>query len=76
MARKPIKPGAAPRGLEALPTIGQFLVGMRQISPEQTALVLDQQNLRPYKLFGELAVELGFVKDPTVRGYLTRKSFI
>jgi hypothetical protein len=78
------KPGKTTRGKavakavsrKPLSCIGDFLVGIDQISSEQAGLILDHQTRRPCKLFGELAVELGFVKDKTVRGYLTRKSFI
>lgn len=79
LPRKTVRPRAKAQPVIAgkpLAPIGDFLVGIDQLSSEQAGLILDHQTRRPCKLFGELAVELGFVKDKTVRGYLTRKSFI
>ncbi|MCA1755314.1 MAG: hypothetical protein LC641_11585 [Spirochaeta sp.] len=52
--------------------IGEFLVKIGAMSPEQRAEVLEQQKKEPNRLFGEIAVELGYINDAAVDTFLGR----
>lgn len=53
--------------------IGEFLVKIGAISPEQRSEVLARQEEEPDRLFGEIAIELGFINDEAVDRYLASK---
>ena len=53
--------------------LGEFLVRIGVINPEQVEIVLKKQKEQPDKLFGEIAVELGYINDKAVDEYLESK---
>lgn len=52
--------------------IGEFLVKIGAMTPEQRDEILDRQNEEPNRLFGEIAVELGYINDAAVDTFLGR----
>ena len=50
--------------------IGEFLVKIGAISAEQRDEVLQLQSEQPDRLFGEIAIELGYINDEAVDRYL------
>ena len=50
--------------------IGEFLVKIGAISAEQRDEVLQLQSEQPGRLFGEIAIELGYINDEAVDRYL------
>ncbi len=54
--------------------IGEFLVSIEAISQEQCQEVLDIQNREPDRLFGEIAIELGYINDEAIDRYLNQKA--
>ncbi len=50
--------------------IGEFLVKIGAISAEQRDEVLQLQREQPDRLFGEIAIELGYINDEAVDRYL------
>ncbi|TVR85195.1 MAG: hypothetical protein EA428_16205 [Spirochaetaceae bacterium] len=52
--------------------IGEFLVKIGAMTPEQLVEVLEQQKKEPNRLFGEIAVELGYINDSAVDTFLGR----
>ncbi|RKX80087.1 MAG: hypothetical protein DRP87_00580 [Spirochaetes bacterium] len=62
-------------GSTAKPTerIGEFLVRIGALTSVQADEVLAAQRKQPGKLFGELAIELGFINDEAVNRYLEAK---
>lgn len=52
--------------------IGEFLVKIGAITQEQVDLILEEQKSNPGKLFGEIAIEKGFVNDSAIERYLKR----
>ncbi len=52
--------------------IGEFLVKIGAMTPEQRAEVLERQKKEPNRLFGEIAVELGYINDSAVDIFLGR----
>lgn len=53
--------------------IGEFLVSINAISAEQCREVLNIQKKEPEKLFGEIAIELGYINDDAIDKYLASK---
>lgn len=53
--------------------IGEFLVKIGAMTPEQRNEILDIQEKTPDRLFGEIAVELGYINDGAVDAFLSRK---
>ena len=43
--------------------IGEFLVAMGALSPTQVTTVIDHQHAGDERLFGEIAMELGYLAD-------------
>ncbi|TVQ39942.1 MAG: hypothetical protein EA384_05065 [Spirochaetaceae bacterium] len=54
----------------SLERIGDFLVNIGAMTAEQRDAVLLQQQKDPTRLFGEIAIELGYIKDGAVDSYL------
>lgn len=52
--------------------IGEFLVKIGAMTPEQRDEILDRQKEEPNRLFGEIAVELGYINDAAVDTFLGR----
>lgn len=52
--------------------IGEFLVKIGAMTPEQLLEVLERQKKEPNRLFGEIAVELGYINDSAVDIFLGR----
>jgi len=53
--------------------IGEFLVKIGAMTPEQRNEILDRQKEDPNRLFGEIAVELGYINDTAIDSFLSRK---
>ncbi len=53
--------------------IGDFLVRIGAMTADQVSQVLKKQKSEPDRLFGELAIELGFIDDGAVDRYLQSK---
>ncbi len=53
--------------------IGEFLVKIGAMTPEQRNEILDIQEREPNRLFGEIAVALGYIKDSAIDDFLGRK---
>ncbi|MBN1648928.1 MAG: hypothetical protein JW874_12915 [Spirochaetales bacterium] len=51
-------------------TIGAWFIQNNQLSLEQAEEVLRRQRLTPWKKFGEIAVELGYIGYAEVNEYL------
>ena len=49
--------------------IGQYLVRLDYLSFEQAEEVLKNQKKNPNKLFGEIAIELGFITENDLKMY-------
>ncbi len=53
--------------------IGEALVRIGAMSPEQVDQVLKLQQEGDTRLFGEIAIEQGFINDKAIRAYLDAK---
>ena len=53
--------------------IGDGLVRIGAMTDEQREKVLDMQDKGDNRLFGEIAVELGFINDQAIMDYLNAK---
>ena len=53
--------------------IGDFLVRIGAMTTEQVYEVLTRQQMEPGRLFGELAIELGYINDSAIDKFLTEK---
>ncbi|MDA3951240.1 MAG: hypothetical protein PF508_18680 [Spirochaeta sp.] len=53
--------------------IGEFLVKIGAMTPEQRDEILDRQKEEPDRLFGEIAVELGYINDAAIDTFLGRE---
>ncbi len=53
--------------------IGEFLVSIKAITEDQCREVLNIQNQEPERLFGEIAIELGYIDDAAVDQYLSQQ---
>jgi hypothetical protein len=52
--------------------IGEFLVQIGAMTREQVAEVLKLQDNGDARMFGEIAIELGYIDDGALRKYLDR----
>lgn len=50
--------------------IGEFLVKIKAITPEQVQAVLHLQELGDTRRFGELALLLGYISDDAIKRYV------
>jgi hypothetical protein len=50
--------------------IGEFLVKIGALSEEQVNIVLEEQKHEPDKLFGVIALELGFIDYSAITRYI------
>ncbi len=57
-------------GTNAALRVGEFLVSIGAMTTEQVQEVLAEQEKAPEKLFGQIAIELGFVDDSAINRYL------
>ncbi len=53
--------------------IGEFLVKIGALTAAQRDEVLAKQTESPDRLFGEIAIELGYINDAAVDQYLEQK---
>ncbi len=53
--------------------IGEFLVKIGAMTPEQRNEILEIQKEEPTRLFGEIAVERGYINDAAIDTYLGAK---
>jgi hypothetical protein len=50
--------------------LGELLVRVGAITPEQVREILDYQKEHPGQLFGQIAIELGFITEEMLQRYL------
>ena len=50
--------------------IGEFLVRIKAITPDQIREVLDKQKAGDPRRFGDIAIALGFVRDAAIKSYV------
>jgi len=50
--------------------IGDFMVRIGALTPEQVTIILAKQKEEPDKLFGVIAIELGMLNDKAIRTYI------
>jgi hypothetical protein len=50
--------------------IGEFLVRIKSMTPDQVDKVLGAQEAGDKRRFGDIALELGFVQDNAVKRYV------
>ncbi|MBN1697482.1 MAG: hypothetical protein JW881_08215 [Spirochaetales bacterium] len=53
--------------------IGDFLVRIGALTSEQVDEILKQQKKEPDKIFGVIAIELGYINDDALRAYVEEK---
>ena len=53
--------------------VGEFLVSIGAMTEADVARVLEEQERRPYKLFGQIAIDLGLISDGAIDRYLEMK---
>jgi hypothetical protein len=53
--------------------IGDFLVRIGAMNTEQVYEVLTRQQMEPDRLFGEIAIELGYVNDAAIDKFLSER---
>ncbi len=53
--------------------IGEFFVRIGIITPDQVEEVLKIQKSEPDRLFGEIAIELGYINDKALDEYIASK---
>jgi hypothetical protein len=53
--------------------IGDFLVRIGALTPDQVETILKQQKKEPDKIFGVIAIELGYINDKAIRKYVEEK---
>ncbi len=56
--------------------IGEFLVKINAMTERQVEEVLKVQEREPDRLFGEIAIELGYIDDDAVKNYIDLKYLI
>ncbi len=49
--------------------IGDFLVRIGAMNPEQVAEVLRKQKAGDKRMFGEIALQLGYIQDDAIKRY-------
>ncbi len=50
--------------------IGDYFVGLNQLSFEQCEEVLKYQKKNPHMKFGEISIELGYLSEKDIQEYL------
>ena len=50
--------------------IGEFLIQIKAIKKEQVDEVLRRQSEGDARLFGEIAIELGYIDDEAIKKYI------
>lgn len=50
--------------------VGEFLVSIGAMTEKQVEEVLAEQEKAPEKLFGQIAIEMGFIDDSAINRYL------
>ena len=53
--------------------IGEFLVRIGALTEAQVKEILDLQQKDPSRLFGIIAIELGYVDDKAIKAYIDSK---
>ena len=53
--------------------LGEFLVRIGVMQEDQVRVVLEEQKNKPGVLFGQIAIELGFINEKAVDDYLSSK---
>ena len=54
--------------------LGEFLLRMDAIKPSQIDDVLSAQDAGDLRLFGEIAIDLGYINDEVLRKYVEAKA--
>jgi hypothetical protein len=57
-----------------LEKIGEFLQRIGVMSPQQVQEVLDAQEAGDSRLFGEIAIEFGYINDEVLKKYIEAKA--
>ena len=60
-------------GTHASLRVGEILVSIGAMTKEQVEEVMEEQERAPEKLFGQIAIEMGFVDDSAINRYLEQK---
>ena len=60
------------KGIRSDIKIGEFLIKTGAISEEQVKIVLAEQQYNPDKLFGVIALELGFIDYTAITRYINK----
>ena len=58
---------------DATVRLGEFLVSIGAMTEDQVREVLEAQVESPEKLFGQIAIEMGFINDNAVDAFLQHK---
>ena len=58
---------------DATVRLGEFLVSIGAMTEDQVGEVLEAQEESPEKLFGQIAIEMGFINDEAVDAFLQHK---
>jgi len=53
--------------------LGEFLVRIGVMKEEQVRVVLEEQKKQPGVLFGQIAIELGYINEKAVDDYLAAR---
>lgn len=53
--------------------LGEFLVRIGALTPEKVEQVLEIQKSQPDRLFGQIAIDLGYITDSHVDQFLEQK---
>ena len=59
---------------EKMERIGEFLQRIGVMNQQQVQEVLDAQNAGDSRLFGEIAIEFGYINDEVLKKYIEAKS--
>ena len=57
----------------SLERLGEFLVRLGVLTKDQVVEILAKQAVEPTKLFGQIAIELGFVKHGDIDAFIEAK---
>ena len=56
--------------------LGEFLVRIGVMKEEQVSSVLEEQKKQPGILFGQIAIEQGFINEEAIDKYLASKGLL
>ncbi|MCK5615172.1 hypothetical protein KAR91_75615 [Candidatus Pacearchaeota archaeon] len=53
--------------------IGEYMVRIGALTPQQVEEITKKQDKEPNKMFGEIAIELGYINDKAIDEYIKSK---